>query len=172
MSCSREQLYQPEPLALCSSRMRAFGAGRSEQPVLGTPEMRAEKGPSQTDSHVTKATHKSNKPGCPPFLLPLLFPCWFSPPLPHTEVLFCSCHPPPTSVCGDNHPCTVPTCSALQAGYHFRILGFLLHAPMVTTHRAGGSWGPLDKKALEEPVPVYHLCCLPWQGRSWVSQPC
>lgn len=47
--------------------MRALRAGRSEQLVLGTPDVQTEKGPSQTDSHVRNATHKSDKPGCPLF---------------------------------------------------------------------------------------------------------
>lgn len=83
-------------------------AGRSEQPVLSTLGVQAGKGPSQTDCHVRNATHKSDKPGCPPFLPSLLFPCSLSPSLPPTGVLFPSCHPSPTPVPGGTHPCSVP----------------------------------------------------------------
>lgn len=57
--------------------------------MLGTPEVWAGKGPSQTDFHVRNTTHKSSEPGCPPFFPSLLFPCLLSPYFPFfSGVLF------------------------------------------------------------------------------------
>lgn len=134
-----ELCLQRQSLQLSVLRDEAQGAGRSQQPVLGSPELWAQQGPFQTHSHVRNATHQRDEPVWLPFLPSLLFPAafpmfssWsrvvsFLPSCPTSVAVTLHC--PPPQPCGQ-----CPTCTSWC----------LLHPALLQSRRG---WDPLDVKA-------------------------
>lgn len=135
---------------------------------MGTPEVQAEKGPSQTDSHVRNATHKSNKPGAIPSCLLCSCPACF----PHIfllqECCFLLAILPPFQCLVAITPAlstegkVTPPCPGVPPPH--------THSCCTQSSRELGIFGCRGTGRACSHVPF--LCSLAWRGRSRPSQHC